>query len=244
VKPGIMLPAAGLASALAWLQLGGTPGAARLWAVVLLVPLPLLMILQGRKLAEIEELPRTEAYASSIVSLWLLAFATAAVGLVSGYDAAMLGLVTLPLTETVLLTAVLTAAGVAVLFAFRFAGVTEPDIVRQLMPVTRRDRALFVGVSVTAGVCEEIVFRGFLIHVLHTSTGSLPLALLLSSGAFGVAHAYQQPIGAVRAALLGLILAIPFVYTGSLVPSIIAHAMIDILSGLWLSRHLLHITGD
>lgn len=235
----ILLPAVALTTALAWLQLADLPAAARLWAVVLLVPLPLLMILQGRKLAELEELPRTEAYISSMLSLWMLAIATGAIAWASGYDGAALGLVPLATASTVLLTGVLTIAGVAVLFAFKYTGIREPDIVRQLMPVTARDRMLFVGVSITAGVCEEVVFRGFLIHALHAGTGSLPLALLLSSGAFGVAHAYQQPIGALRAGLLGLILAIPLVLTGSLVPSIIAHALIDILSGLWLSRYLL-----
>lgn len=227
------------ATLLAWLQLGDLPTAARIWAVALLVPLPVLMIVQGRKLAEVAELPRTEAYISSIISLWLLAIATGAVALASGYDAATLGLVLLPAVNTVALAAVLTLAGIAVLFTFKFAGVKEPDIVRQLMPVTRRDRILFAGVSITAGVCEEIVFRGFLIYVLHTATGSMWLALLLSSGAFGIAHAYQQPVGALRAGLLGLILAAPLVLTGSLLPSIIAHALVDILSGLWLSRYLL-----
>ena len=239
MRSGTLLIAAAAATLLAWLQLEGVQTAARLWTVVLLVPLPMLMVAQGRKLAELQELPRTEAYISSITSLWVLLIATIAVSRVSGFGPEALGLTVIAPLRTAMLTIALTIAGIAVLFAFRFAGVREPDIVRQLMPVTGRERLLFVGVSVTAGVCEEIVFRGFLIHVLHTATGSVAIALVLSSGVFGVAHAYQQPLGALRAALLGLILAAPLVLTGSLVPSIIAHALIDILSGLWLSRYLL-----
>ena len=223
----------------AWLQLAGVPPAARAWAVVLLVPLPILLILQGRALANLETLPRTEAYISSIASLWALALATAGIAWVSGYGFVELGLVTLGPGRTVLLAGAMTIGGVAVLFAFRFAGVREPRMVRELMPVSAQDRLLFTGVSITAGICEEIVFRGFLIHVLYGATGSLAIALLLSSGVFGVAHAYQQPAGAVRAALLGLILALPVVLHGSILPSIIAHAAIDILSGLWLARYLL-----
>lgn len=227
------------ASAVAWAQLTGLPGGARVWTVILLVPLPALLIIQGRKLGEIEALPRSEAYTSSIVSLWLLAFATLLVARASGYSLADLGLPVPQVVRTSAWAGALTAAGVAVLFAFRFAGVREPQLIRDLMPVSARERWLFTGVSITAGVCEEIVFRGFLIHVLYGATGSLALALLLSSGAFGVAHAYQQPVGALRAALLGLILALPLAIEGTIVPSIIAHAAIDILSGLWLSRYLL-----
>ena len=229
----------GGASAVAWLQLAGIPDAARFWTVILLVPMPALLIVQGRKLGEIESLPRSEAYVSSIASLWMLALATLLVARVGGYSLADLGLLPPQAVHTAVWAGALTVAGVAVLFAFRFAGVREPRLIRDLMPVTARERWLFTAVSITAGVCEEIVFRGFLIHVLYGATGSLALTLLLSSGAFGVAHAYQEPVGAVRAALLGLLLALPFTIDGTIVPSIIAHAAIDILSGLWLSRYLL-----
>lgn len=238
-RPRNWLILAAGAAAIAWVQLTGVHPAARAWTVILLVPLPVLMIVEGRRLSELETLPRTEAYVSSIASLWLLALATVAVAWVSGYGTNDIGVTNLDAVRTATLATMLTLAGVAVLFGFRLAGVREPALVRQLMPVTRRDRLLFVAVSVTAGICEEIVFRGFLIHVLYGASGSLALALVLSSGVFGVAHAYQQPIGALRAALLGLILALPLVITGSIIPSIIAHTAIDILSGLWLSRYLL-----
>lgn len=236
---GWLIVLAGAAAVVAWLQLTGVHAVARMWTVILLVPLPALLILQGRKLRELETLPRTEAYISSIASLWMLAIATLAVAWASGYGRADLGLTDLDPARAAGYAAVLTIAGVAVLFAFRFAGVREPPLVRELMPVTRQDRILFVCVSITAGICEEIIFRGFLIHVLYNGTGSIAIALLLSSGVFGVAHAYQQPAGALRATLLGLILALPFVIDGSIVPAIVAHAAIDILSGLWLSRYLL-----
>lgn len=227
------------AAALAWVQLTGVHEAARVWTVIMLVPLPALLIFQGSKLRDLESLPRTEAYTSSIASLWLLAIATLGIAWVSGYGRAELGLTMLDPLRTAVYAGALTLAGVAVLFAFRIAGVREPSIVRQLMPVSRQDRILFVGVSITAGICEEIIYRGFLIHVLYSATGSLAIALLVSSGVFGVAHAYQQPAGALRATLLGLLLALPLATDGSIIPAIIAHAAIDILSGLWLSRYLL-----
>ena len=115
----------------------------------------------------------------------------------------------------------------------------EAPVLRELLPVSGPERSLFVALSATAGICEEIVFRGFLIHALTLATGSVTLALLLSSCVFGVVHAYQSPLGAVRAALLGALLALPLVFHGSIVPAILAHTLIDILSGLWLARWLL-----
>lgn len=227
------------ASSIAWLQLEGVHWAARAWTVVLLVPLPALLIVEGRKLRELETLPRTQAYASSIASLWVLAIVTGCAAWLSGYSRVQLGLGGIDPLRTAAYVAALTVAGIAVLFLFRLAGVREAPLMHELLPATRRERFLFIGVSLTAGVCEEIVFRGFLIHVLHSATGSLAIALLLSSGAFGVAHAYQQPAGALRATLIGLILALPLAIDGSIVPAIIAHAAIDILSGLWLARYLL-----
>ncbi|MGH7449378.1 MAG: CPBP family intramembrane glutamic endopeptidase, partial [Longimicrobiales bacterium] len=209
------------------------------WTVVLLVPLPALLIAEGRRLSGLESLPRRQAYVSSIASLWLLAVATVAVALSSDYSLDQLGLVPLGPWRTAAFAGVLTAAGVAVLFAFRLAGVREAPLIRELLPASNQDRVLFIGVSVTAGICEEVVFRGFLIHVLYGATASLPIALLLSSGAFGVAHAYQQPAGALRAALLGLVLAVPLVLQGSIIPAMIAHALLDIIAGIWLARYLL-----
>ena len=226
------------AAAVAWIQLDGVHEAARAWAVVLLVALPALLIVEGRKLRDLETLPRTQAYLSSMASLWLLALATLAISRFSGFRFTDLGITALPPLRTVTLVALLTTAGVAVLFLFHMAGVREAPVMRELLPHTARDRILFVGVSLTAGICEEIIFRGFLIHVLDT-VAPMSIALLLSSGAFGVAHAYQQPVGALRAALLGLVLAVPFVLYGSIVPAIVAHTAIDLLSGLWLARWLL-----
>lgn len=234
-----MVPAAMMACVVAWLQLDGLTAVTRAWAVVLLVPLPLLMMVQARMLDDVVELPRTAAYVSSIASLWLLALATAGAAFAGGPGISRLGLQAVPLTTSLLLAAGMTAAGVGLLFAFKAAGFREAGILRQLLPVTIPERALFVGVAITAGICEELIFRGFLMTALTQSSGSPVLAAVISSGAFGVLHAYQRPPGALRAAIIGCVLASSVVMTGSIYAAIIAHIAIDLLSGLWLARYLL-----
>ena len=110
---------------------------------------------------------------------------------------------------------------------------------RDLIPHTAAEKGVFAGLSISAGICEEVAFRGFLLAALTSATGSAITALAVSSIVFGVMHSHQNPGGAARASVLGGVLAIPLIATGSLLPSIAAHALIDLAGGLWLHRWLL-----
>ena len=226
-------------SALAWLQSPELPTAARAWTVTLLIPLPFLMVLQARQLAELTTLPRRAAYISSIASLWVLALVTVVVARQSAFSPRTIGFFAAPLVPVLIWTLALTAGGIAVLLLFRAAGIREAPILQDLLPRSPHDRVLFAVLSISAGICEEVAFRGFLLHALATATGSRALAVVLSSGAFAVVHAYQQPLGALRAGLLGAMLAAPLLAGQPIYAPIFAHAFIDLLSGLWLARYLL-----
>ncbi len=99
-----------------------------------------------------------------------------------------------------------------------------------LLPVTRRDRQWWVLVGITAGLCEEVLFRGFLLFYLHTSPWqfSLTLALLLSSLIFGLQHLYQGAKGAAVSAVLGSLFGMFFLLTGNLLFPILLHAAMDL----------------
>jgi membrane protease YdiL (CAAX protease family) len=227
------------AAALVWMLLPALHPAARVWTALLMVPFPALMVRQAQELKHMRALPRVPAYLSSIFSLWVLCGATLAVTLLSGLDARDLGLREVGIVRVATVTVVVTAAAIGLLFAFRAAGARETTVLRELLPVTTRERWVFVLVAITAGICEEIVFRGFLLRTLTLGTGLTPLAVALSAGAFGVVHAYQSAAGALRAAILGVLLTVPVLLDASLLSSIIAHTLIDLLSGLWLARYLL-----
>jgi membrane protease YdiL (CAAX protease family) len=99
-----------------------------------------------------------------------------------------------------------------------------------ILPVTREERSWFLAVCLTAGVCEEILYRGFLIRYLsdfpwHTT---LWIGLGISTLAFGMAHIYQGLTGIIGTALLGALLAVIFFITGSLWLPIAIHALIDL----------------
>jgi len=103
------------------------------------------------------------------------------------------------------------------------------------LPRTGRERALFALVCVTAGVCEEIIFRGWIIRYLAALPFGLTLwgSLGLSSALFGLVHLYQGWRGVALTAVLGGMLGLLFLVTGNLVVPIILHVLID-LRALWL----------
>jgi len=84
-------------------------------------------------------------------------------------------------------------------------------------------------ISITAAVCEEIAFRGFLITRLRAVfRGGWVVPILLSSLAFGAGHSYQGLGGFILLTILGVMLGSLFLVTRSLWPVIIAHFVIDI----------------
>jgi uncharacterized protein len=236
-RPLLLLVVAG--TAIVWAASAELRWPARALLSLLLLPLPFVMVQQTRMLEHVGALPRVPVYLSSAIAQWLLAGVTVLLALVSGFTPLALGLGA-PHSWLVQLAwgAGLTVAGVSIMLASHALGIRESGLLAHLLPRTRAEKTAFVGLSITAGVCEEVVFRGFLIAALLTATASLPLALLLSSLAFGMVHAYQEPGGVARATLLGLLLAAPLVLTGSLAGAILAHTAIDVIGGLWLGERL------
>ncbi len=234
---GVVIAAATL---LAWLAAHQLPAAPRALVAFLFVPLPAFMQWQARASATAGAgLPRTGLYLSSALLLWALVAITAGCAMVSHIKGQVFGLVALPPGTLAGWTALTIVAGIAVLVLGRLIGIPESPLLRHLIPVTALEKFSFSALSLSAGFTEELIFRGFLLWALNVASGSLLLAVVLSSVLFGILHAYQDLAGAARATVLGAVLAAPIVATGSLVPAMLAHAAIDLASGLLLARWLL-----
>ena len=114
--------------------------------------------------------------------------------------------------------------------ATREAARASLEPVREFVPRTREEVRLFRGVSLAAGIGEEIYYRGFLLWYLGQWM-SLPPAVLLSSILFGAAHVMHGRDATARATVSGLLLAGLYLFTGSLWASMVLHAAIDLSSG-------------
>ncbi len=100
-----------------------------------------------------------------------------------------------------------------------------------LTPHTPKELRTFYAASITAGICEEIIYRGFMIAYLMAFGMPFWVAGLVSSVAFGFAHAYQGPRGILKTATVGGTMALLYGLTGSLWAPIVAHAVMDLAAG-------------
>ena len=185
-------------------------------------------------------LARTRCYIRCLAVLWLATFAAMAIMPLASLWNAPPGMRTL-MGETspdfgLVMVAALSVGLLAPLVLAWFHTGTRERIFEQLkeidylLPQSRSEIALFAGVSVTAGICEEVLFRGFLFAYLHSSPWNLdPLTIVMvSSAMFGIAHLGQGVKGVLLTGMIGAALGILYVVTGSLLAPIVLHILIDL----------------
>lgn len=106
----------------------------------------------------------------------------------------------------------------------------------QIMPHTTGEFRWFLVVSLTAGVCEEFLFRGYFIWTLAPWL-SWWGAAALSAAAFGLLHAYQGRSGIISTTFVGVLMTLLVVATRSLLPAMALHALVDAGNGtiIWFA---------
>jgi len=181
---------------------------------------------------------RVREYRTIMALEWILVALAVVLMVVGGRSWSSIGLV-LPHGAGLLWSVVLLALFGAFLFVqYRVATASDAAraaVGRQLAPVrwllpSSAELGSFRALSVTAGVCEEILFRGYLMAFLLPLVG-VSGAVVVSSLLFGFGHAYQGWSGIVKSGVLGAIMAGIYLLTGSLFAPILVHALIDMVSG-------------
>jgi membrane protease YdiL (CAAX protease family) len=118
-----------------------------------------------------------------------------------------------------------------------------PDLLRKLanrlLPVNLLEYLPYSALAITAGVCEEFVYRGFVIAAFSKAGLPLWLVVITSSILFGLAHAYQGRAGIVSTGIFGVLLAVGRLGFGSLVPVMMWHAGLDLAAGIAAPKYLM-----
>ena len=99
-----------------------------------------------------------------------------------------------------------------------------------VLPHEIAELPLFVVGALTAGFCEELLCRGFVIWVFQPFVGWWPAATV-SLAIFALGHVYQGKEGMIKCAVIGAVMTAIVALTHSLWPAIILHAVIDLLGG-------------
>ena len=104
------------------------------------------------------------------------------------------------------------------------------------LPANKNEFFHFCFLAVTAGITEEIIYRGFIVNyllfVFGNSISGIGLAVLIPAIAFGGLHIYQGKVAVFKIILLAIIFGLIFVFSKSLYIVIVIHVLIDLVGGV------------
>jgi membrane protease YdiL (CAAX protease family) len=185
-------------------------------------------------------------YASTIAFQWFAVAVVAWRAWARGFTASPLGL-TIPDRTRTMVASFVGGATIAALqwLNLRRIGRTPVEargslqaIAERILPQSTVELLPYLALAITAGLCEEFLYRGFTMAVLGQVGFPAWAAVLLSSVLFGLAHSYQGRGGMVMTLLIGLILGTSRMAYGSLVPAIFWHSIVDAVAGMAGPRYL------
>jgi hypothetical protein len=112
-------------------------------------------------------------------------------------------------------------------------------VAERILPRNGREFLVYGCLAVTAGICEEFLYRGFVMAVLGRAEFAVWASVVLSSIFFGLAHVYQGRAGFVSTLMVGVVFALARTACDSLIPVMVWHAGVDLVAGVAGYRYLL-----
>lgn len=119
----------------------------------------------------------------------------------------------------------------------KFAEEEKNDIVYSIViPRTIKEKRLFFGTSLQAGICEEIIFRGLLFFILQALFPSLSIIfiIIIASVIFGFCHVYQGIGGFIKTTMMGALYCCLYVVTDSILLVAILHFVTDFSANFFI----------
>jgi uncharacterized protein len=187
----------------------------------------------------VSSMERLVLYASTIAFQWLATAMVAWRAWAHGYTAAQLGLVFHD-RPRILLAAVVGGTTIATLqwLNLRRVGRIPVEsrrplqaIAERILPQSAIELLPYFALAITAGLCEEFLYRGFAMAVLTRAGLRTWLVVFVSSALFGLAHSYQGRGGMVMTLFLGIVLGLSRIAYTSLVPAVSWHTAVDVVAG-------------
>jgi len=105
-----------------------------------------------------------------------------------------------------------------------------PDEVKALLPVTKKEKQVWVVTAVTAGITEELLYRGFFFYLMGEIFPGLNIFIILGISAliFGIGHIYQGFSETLKAMLMGVLFGLFYIAFGTIIPCIVLHVLQDL----------------
>jgi uncharacterized protein len=185
-------------------------------------------------------------YGSTMAFQWTLTSVVAWRAFARGLTARELGFARQPTSDLLMVS----LAGALLFGTFQWFNLRRistmsgpvPEFMRKLaqriFPNAPVESAPYAALAVTAGVCEEFLYRGFAMAALARA-GLVPWAVVVvSSALFGLAHTYQGRSGVLATTLMGLLFGAARLGLESLLPVIVWHSTVDLIAGIAGPRYL------
>lgn len=132
----------------------------------------------------------------------------------------------------------------AMKFAFGLASFSQAENVKQvqqiketfgfLVPQGTRENIAFVLLTISAGFCEEVIYRGYLQRALGALSGSVAVGMVVQAVLFGASHGYQGAKNMAVISVYGFLFGVLAWWRKSLRPGMMAHFWQDFMSGFLL----------
>ena len=112
-------------------------------------------------------------------------------------------------------------------------------LAERILPQSPAELLPYLGLAITAGLCEEFLYRGFAMAAL--SRAGLPVwgVVLLSSVLFGLAHLYQGRGGLLSTLVIGTVFGTARIAYDGMVPVMVWHFAVDAVAGIAGPKYLL-----
>lgn len=124
---------------------------------------------------------------------------------------------------------------VALAVGWRASSGERRERLRMIVPFSREERFAWVGVSIAAGIAEELIYRAVLFGLILAWTGQVWIAALVAGVSFALAHLVQGWIAVLIVFVYGLLFQVLYVTSGSLFAPVLVHIIYDLLAGLLIS---------
>jgi membrane protease YdiL (CAAX protease family) len=195
---------------------------------------------------QVSSMERLVLYASTIGFQWLAVAIVVWRAWAYHYTAAQLGLVIADRPK-IIIASIVGAATIATLqwLNLRRVGRLPVEargplqaIAERILPQSSVELLPYFALAITAGLCEEFLYRGFTMAVLSRVGLQAWLVVLVSSALFGLAHSYQGRSGMVMTLIIGLAFGISRIAYDCLVPAILWHSAVDVVAGTAGPRYL------
>jgi membrane protease YdiL (CAAX protease family) len=129
--------------------------------------------------------------------------------------------------------------GLLSFLAARLGYPSQGGALQNLLPRGAFEIAVFLLLALTAGICEETIFRGYLQRQFTAWTRSAAVGIVVQGVVFGFAHAYQGSTMIFIISVYGCLFGLLTFWRKSLRPGMIAHFLQDGIGGILLARQML-----